>query len=152
MSAGVKIEGLEELLAAFTQLGSSAAKEGAKATAAMGEKVRGDAVKSIQRGEKTGRVYERAAGNNLSPIHQASAAGEAPATDTGNLVSSSKVVTSGLSGMVKFTADYAYWLEFGTRLLEPRPFLQPALDSNTGYYIDRLQRGLDKATQEFNAS
>ena len=45
---------------------------------------RGEAIKSIMQGPKTGRIYEK---YNPRRTHRASAPGQAPASDTGNLVS-----------------------------------------------------------------
>lgn len=93
--------------------------------------VRGEAVTSIQRGNKTGELYTK---YNPKRQHQASAAGEAPATDTGLLVSSitSNVKQSGttLIGQIIASTEYAPALEFGTTKMAARPFMQPALDKN----------------------
>ena len=147
-----RIEGLEETLQAFARLGTACKKEGAKAIAATAQKVRTDAIKSIQRGTKTGLVYTRGPGQNLSPTHQSSAPGQAPATDTGNLVSSIKAESKDLSGRVYSDIKYAFWLEFGTVKMRPRPYLNPALMSNQKYFVNQLQRAIDKATREFNRS
>ena len=88
--------------------------------------VRNDAVQNIAGGAKTGRIYKR---GNIT--HQASAAGEYPATDTGQLISgiSNKFTNKGLRGRVESRAPYSMALEFGTRLIEARPFLQPSLEA-----------------------
>jgi len=49
-----------------------------------GQFIRGEAIKSIQAGAKSGIVYEK---YNPRRSHRASAPGQAPASDTGNLVS-----------------------------------------------------------------
>ena len=83
------------------------------------------AIESILRDPKTGAVYGK---------HQASAAGEAPASDTGFLAGSISYQVDRSSnevvGTVKVSAPYAAPLEFGTRNIAPRPFLQPALEQN----------------------
>lgn len=145
-----RIEGLEETLAAFAKLGEAGQREGGKAVAATAQKVRKDAIKSIQRGTKTGTVYERGPGQNLSGTHQASAPGQAPATDTGRLVSSIKAVSNGLSGAVFSKLDYSFWLEYGTIRMEPRPYLNPALQANKQYFINQLNKGIERASEEFN--
>jgi phage gpG-like protein len=79
-------------------------------------------------GEKSGRIYE------VSPgvAHQASAPGEAPAIDTGNLVNSIQTEMIGKATAMVFTnTEYAYDLEFGAAHLAPRPFLQPAVSAVT---------------------
>ena len=96
---------------------------------------RGEAIDSIASGVKSGATYKRGGKD-----HTASAAGEAPATDTGKLISGItteiKVIDKVLVGMVKaFAADgkggnYATHLEFGTRKMGARPFMQPALQKS----------------------
>ena len=97
--------------------------------------VRGVAIDSIASGVKSGATYKRGGED-----HIASAAGEAPASDTGTLKTSItteiKVIDKVLVGMVKaFAADggggnYATHLEFGTRKMSARPFMQPALQKS----------------------
>jgi hypothetical protein len=78
---------------------------------------------------KTGRIYER---DNPRRIHQASAPGEAPATDLGKLLASGEVILEPqtpdrISARVNWGAEYALDLELGTKKIEPRPFARPAL-------------------------
>ena len=96
--------------------------------------VKRTAVDSIASGGKSGRLYPR--GNN--PPHRASAAGEPPATDQGNLAGgiSTKVTkeSNEIIGQVLTNSDghseYGVHLEFGTKNILPRPFMQPALERN----------------------
>ena len=150
MSASIRIEGLDETLKAFDRLGTAGKREGRKAVRASLEKVRGDAIKSIQRGTKSGRIYNRGPGSNLSPTHQASAPGQAPATDTGALVSSIQVSQQGLNGQVGTKLEYGFFLEYGTLFMAERPFLRPALAANQQYIINQFAKGLDAAAREFN--
>jgi HK97 gp10 family phage protein len=84
--------------------------------------VRNEAIGLILRGSKSGRVYGR---------HQASAPGEAPASDTGRLVQSIRVdfQPNALAGRVVAGTDYAKKLEFGTVKIAPRPFMTPAVNN-----------------------
>lgn len=62
--------------------------------------------------------------------HTASAGGEPPSSDTGNLLGSighRLGVDEYVYGEVYANARYASWLELGTRYMAPRPFLRPAL-------------------------
>lgn len=64
--------------------------------------------------------------------HTASSPGEPPSSDTGRLmtaISHSIEVESTVVGKVVANTEYALWLELGTRYMEPRPFLRPALNS-----------------------
>ena len=91
--------------------------------------VEGSAKESIQRGIKSGKTYRRG-----GVVHQASAEGEAPAPDTGFLVSNithqfaKKGKTKASKVLSK--ANYSEFLEFVTRNMGARPFLQPALEKN----------------------
>ena len=110
-------------------------------TAAMRGVVRGTeavharAVRSITSGPKTGEIYRR-----RGVEHQASAPGEAPASDTGLLVrlSGTRYEPNELSGFVNFAAKYAAPLEFGTFRMEPRPFLRPALEAERQNITDGI--------------
>lgn len=93
--------------------------------------VRGAAISDVQRGVKSGTTYEK---YKPRRTHTASAPGQAPATDTGQLVSSisTRVKTEGRKVIGEIVADapYAQALEFGTRKMMARPFMQPALSKN----------------------
>lgn len=81
----------------------------------------------IQDGPKSGRVYRR-----RGVVHQASAPGEAPASDTGRLVGSGDVYADAatVSARINWASDHARALELGTESIEPRPFARPALQEN----------------------
>lgn len=150
MNITLKIEGLNETLRALDKLGQSGKREAKKAVRMSLEKIRSDAIKSIQRGPKTGIVYERGKGQNLSAKHQSSSPGEAPATDTGRLASSIKIEQKEISGSVGSQLNYSFWLEFGTLKMQARPFLRPALDGNEKFIIKAFESAMLKATREFN--
>lgn len=78
----------------------------------------------ITAGGKTGRLYKR-----RGVVHQASAPGEPPASDTGTLVRSrvQELIPEQLAGRFKITAGYAMALEVGTRNMAPRPHARRAL-------------------------
>lgn len=98
--------------------------------------VRETAVRGIMQGNKTGRVYRR--GN---VVHQASASGEYPASDEGMLVNkiTTQLALDQLSGDVISRAEYSYALEFGTRKMGARPFMQPSLEQNRPKIYKRLR-------------
>jgi HK97 gp10 family phage protein len=93
-------------------------------------------VKTSMTGDKGGVVYGR---------HQASAPGEAPAIDTGNLFNSFELgdVTPTL-GSLGTNAEYAEPLEYGTSRMEPRPFLRPAVDEHEGEILDAVSRTIEE--------
>ena len=90
---------------------------------------------------KTGRIYTtrfftigRGAGRRVIPYgsrapHQASAPGEAPANDTGALIASGRVTAAKgtYAAFAGWQRIYAFFLEFGTDRMEPRPFIRRAL-------------------------
>lgn len=98
--------------------------------------VRNTAILDISRGSKTGKTYEK---YNPRRTHVASRGGEAPATDTGFLVSQIttevKVQGQTVIGQIISSAPYSKYLEFGHinrdgSFTEERPFMQPALMKN----------------------
>lgn len=91
------------------------------------EKVHTTAVRLVQTGPKSGRIYKR-----RGVVHQASAPGEPPASDTGTLVqrSGTEYDHTRLTGAVVFRSSHALPLELGTETMEPRPYLRPALAMN----------------------
>lgn len=88
------------------------------------ESVREEATSLILNTPKTGRIYRR-----RGVAHQASAPGESPASDTGNLLRSinTSVSPAALTGNVNFGTIYSRYLEYGTAKMAPRPFARPAL-------------------------
>lgn len=123
------------------------------------EDVRGEAIKSISRGSKSGYTYEwRGVAKGLEPDsfrkvkgkvipvkirnkpHTASAKGEAPASDTGNLVNSIRAKEySGLRAEVTARAKYSGYLEDDL----DRPFLEPAYEK----VEPKLEREIEKAIE-----
>jgi hypothetical protein len=97
----------------------------------------------IQRGPKSGKVRRRG-----SITHQASAPGEAPATDTGTLVSS--VVfeqTKRLEATVASRLAYAYYLEFGTQRIRPRPAWVPAVEKARPDFVRKVAEAIAGAAR-----
>ncbi len=111
------------------QIGRDANKPVRQAIATGALLVERDAKVSIDRGSKTGRVYEK---TNPRRTHRASAPGEAPATDLGNLVRNITFVvdSDGLGASVESRGSYSRALEFGTTRMAARPFLFPAFEKN----------------------
>lgn len=94
---------------------------------------RNESVRMVQQGPKSGRMYGR---------HQASAAGEAPASDTGRLANSILVrhTPGTLTASVVCTAAYGLALEFGTRHMAPRPFMRPPISTKRAEIIAAANR------------
>lgn len=104
------------------------------------EKVRSDAVKSILSGGKSGRLYRR-----RGTVHQASAPGEAPASDTGTLANSAEAKLVDINrAVVNFSAQYSSFLEFGTTNIAPRPYARPALMMNRDFITEAIDKEVRK--------
>jgi HK97 gp10 family phage protein len=103
------------------------------------------AIQSIAKGGR-GRAYSR----KSQPPHIASAPGDPPATDTGELIRNittnvKKDFGGKLVGQIISGAPYSAHLEFGTTQMEKRPFLQPALKNNHAKIIAKFKKaGLTK--------
>lgn len=132
--------GLEQALVKKARQYENATQAGLTAWAQL---VRNHAVQAVQKGPKSGRTYVRG-----KVKHQASAPGQAPATDTGNLAGSIgwNVDASTLTADVFAGASYAVPLELGTRHMRPRPFLGPALDETAERGLKIFKATLARAT------
>ena len=140
MSVTLQLEGSDDLLRALRKLGADAQAETRKAVEATAIEVRGDIVKRYQRGPASGVVYER---TNPRRTHQASAAGEAPATDTGRLASGTQYrMTGPLTAEVDNAVVYGPFLEFGTQSIAPRPAWRPAIQEAQPKFRLRLETAL----------
>lgn len=125
LTVNIKVEGLKDLEAEMKQIAKEAPEELDVLLLDASLKTQELSIESIQKGAKTGRVYKRGKG----VFHQASAAGQAPASDTGNLVQN---ITIRKNKKLDYDvgsrkgASYGVDLEFGTRHMGARPWLRPA--------------------------
>lgn len=141
--ATISVEGLDTLQRDFSRMSANVERGVGMAVKATAIDIDADVKKRIQRGPKTGRTYTR--GNTT---HQASAPGEAPATDTGGLVSSVYFKQPNpLSATVGSRLAYAYFLEFGTRTIAARPSWIPSIEAVTPKFNKRIDAALRKATR-----
>jgi HK97 gp10 family phage protein len=103
-----------------------------------GQLIRAEAIKSIQTGAKSGVMYQM---YNPRREHRASAPGQAPASDTGNLVSKIivKQKTRNITN-VESNANYSAFLEYGTSKMQPRPFMLPAFEKSKKPILDATFR------------
>lgn len=140
----IRLTGADELRKALAEFSINADKELADVVRGTAQNIRTHAIKSIQRGTKSGIEYQK-----YSPrrTHRASAAGEAPATDTGRLANSIQADIQGKQATVFTNLEYAPWLEFGTQKIEPRPFMVPAMKKERPKFEQRLSRIVDAAAK-----
>ena len=110
-----------------------------------GQLIRGEAIRSIQQGAKSGKTYKR---YNPTRTHKASAPGEAPASDTGFLVSNIRVKDEKDLVQVRSEASYSKFLEYGTSKMLPRPFMFPASEKSkpkiAEILFQKIKQSLDK--------
>ena len=110
-----------------------------------GQLIRGEAIRSIQSGAKSGKTYKR---YNPTRTHKASAPGEAPASDTGFLVSNIRVKEQKDVVQVRSEASYSKFLEYGTSKMLARPFLFPAMEKSkpkiAQVILQKVKQSLDK--------
>jgi HK97 gp10 family phage protein len=91
---------------------------------------RNTAITGIAQGKKSGAIRRDGS--------QASAEGEFPGFLQSNIVV--KRDPDGLGGDVESRADYSASLEFGTKNMGARPFMQPSLEENRPKIRARLRR------------
>jgi hypothetical protein len=169
MTISIRVDGIGQLTAAMGEYAEKARVEIGKAITATALLINGDVKRAIQGGPKSGATYYRIPGDkymtvrvggadgtpvafipgggkkNLSPIHKASAPKEAPATDTGGLVRSIYFEQPNkLQATIGSRLAYAYWLEFGTVKIKPRPSWVPAVEKNKGELARRVGEALAK--------
>jgi hypothetical protein len=140
----VEIKGLKEVNAALQAYGKGLGNSLAIIVDATALEAVTDVRKAIQGPPKTGREYVR--GVNNDKVHRASAPGEAPATDTGALVSSIYNESRGkYSRAIGSRLDYAYYLEFGTFKMAKRPSWIPAVERAIPKMLKRVEIAIAKA-------
>lgn len=106
------------------------------------ENVLSRAIEKIQNPPKTGRIYRR-----RGVEHQASAPGEAPASDTGRLVQSGRTEfdTALFTGRTFFSTAYAAALEFGNERIESRPYARNSLNEERNNFVNALRANIREA-------
>jgi len=146
--ATISIDGLDGVQRFIKAFAKEAEAGIANAVTATALEINSDVKKRIQRGPKTGIIYTRGSVQNLSAEHQASAPGEAPATDTGTLVSSVYFEQSTkLSATIGSRLAYASWLEYGTQKIMPRPAWVPATEAGRSKLTKRIEKALAEAAK-----
>jgi len=136
-----KVEGLDRLTRKLLSLPESVTRGLKKEIALAGFLIQEQAIKSIQKGSRTGVKYKRA-----GKSAQRSAPGEFPKTDRGRLVASinvsSDIAARGLIVRVGTNLKYGRALEFGTLKMAPRPWLVRTLKPNIKTIVQKISRQL----------
>lgn len=138
----IEIKGLKEVQDAIRAYQGDISKQiGLIVNAAALEAV-SDVRRAIQGPPKTGREYSR----GRDKIHRASAPGQAPATDTGTLVSSIYNEDRGrYAKAIGSRLPYAFYLEFGTFKMDARPAWVPAVERAIPKMLKRVELAIAKA-------
>lgn len=142
--ATVEVRGVEEVQKALAAFGREVAAEVGKAVEASALEALTDVRRAIQGPPKTGEIYVR-----RGIKHQASRAGEAPATDTGALVSSTYITKiDPFTQAIGSRLFYAEVLEFGwlpDKENTKRPAWIPAAERAAPRLEKRLRRVIAEA-------
>lgn len=123
----------------FGAIGESMVREIDAECERTAEEIQARAMIAIQNPPKSGRIYRR--GNVL---HQASAPGEAPATDIGALAANVTVKRDAPADWsTTWNQEYAAPLEYGTPKILPRPFARPAVEAVRERFMDAIRKILE---------
>ena len=144
MTIRIEVRGLDQLKQEFTNIAAQFDEVVSDAIEETTLEIRNRVQKEIQRGQKTGRIYDK---TNPNRTHQASAPGEAPATDTGRLVGSIYFDIDPKSATVGSRLAYAAHLEFGTRKMKARPVWVRVAKDEEGKMRERIVEGLQRVTR-----
>ena len=147
-------------------------KEVKRSVELAAKKVERDAKISIQTGSRSGKISRRGKSSYVDPstgrslskkrggtfatkLHQASAPGEAPKSDSGDLVKGifSESELKGLGSKIGTKIEHGTHLEFGTKKMLPRPWLMPTFEENKINIMDSIRasfkRGILKGIRRF---
>ena len=136
----VHIEGVENILSdidKFTTKHEDAVSRGLSKIAFLASSI---SKRKILSGQKTGRRYKR----GEKSYHTASAAGEPPANDTGRLASSIVADSKRMESTFSANVDYASHLEYGTKKMQPRPFMRPSASEAAEKGIELIKDELER--------
>lgn len=149
----LRLEGGPELERALREMGPEMEREIAMALDKTGLTLRGDIIKRYQRGPATG---EPRSGKGRAGASRASAPGEAPMTDSGDLVRGTVYnrVPGELAVEVENTTKtkdgrhfYGFILEFGSRdgRIKERPAWRPAIEKIRPRFVGWIEDAIKKA-------
>lgn len=138
---------VKETIAALERLDGDASEGLKRAALAGGMVIQAGMKRRITQGGKTGQLYSRG-----RKMHQASAPGEAPASDTGALANS--IITQISQSTADYaesetgpTMEYGGMLEYGTSRVKARPYGRPTLDEDADKIQAAMEAALERALQ-----
>jgi len=143
MTVTITPQNMQEVQKALRDHGEKAVRAIGKAVQAAGLEISTDIRKRVERGPKTGITYTR---GNI--VHRASAPGEAPASDSGDLASSVAYSMKGpLTAEIISRLPRATYLEFGTQSIAPRPSWVPAVEKYSPKFQLRITTAIARLTR-----
>lgn len=143
----MKVAGVPQLEKNLAKMAERYGKAVANALYVSGEMVRSTAIKSIQQ-KSNGEMVTRYREGGGSYQHMASAPNSPPNTDTGALVRSVVVEVQREDVYVGSGLEYAPYLEFGTKRMTQRPWLNPALEQNRRRIVKVVTDAMKKTTNK----
>lgn len=118
-----------------------------KAMNICGEKIRSDIQDSMSHTPRNMDVGYHT--GSKTKIHHPSLPENPPAPDTGNLRQSIRYEVNneynrvvGIVGSTQKNPDYAFWLEWGTSKMAPRPWLRPAMRKNNQFIKNTIAKAV----------
>ena len=142
MKVDIEIDGLDGVVKAIMRSDPEIHRAIAGSMYEAAYIVEGRAKALVLEPPKTGRFYKR----GKVTVHQASAPGEAPARDTGNLAGriQQDIDEAALEARISAQPPYAEALEFGTRKMEARPFMRRALAESERDVADAVRDAIKR--------
>lgn len=140
----IDVSGIDGVKSALANMSADMERAAADVVEVTARSIERKVKSGINRGGRSGRVYEK---TSPTRTHQASAAGEAPKTDTGLLVSSVFTDIFGLFATVGANAVYAAHLEYGTRNMGARPIWRPTVEEETTLFEARMIKAIARTTK-----
>ena len=159
MKAGVKVTGVKELIQNLERLGGNVQTASVEAIWTAGAHLEGAEKEKLSQ-PGTGRTYKTGRKGRRYATHQASAPGEPPAVDEGELRSSvthnvtgrpgrdlpdpggSKTLVKGYTGT---NLEKGPYLEFGTSRMKARPWLYPKIVEEATEVAKLIQNVIKRA-------
>jgi HK97 gp10 family phage protein len=129
--------GGEQVIKNLQKYGSEKEKRVQGAIDLTAQLVRTDAIRSMKSSPASGDTYKR-----RTVSHTASSTPNPPRIDTGRLANSIKALVGKLEAFVGTNVKYGPHLEFGTRNMDPRPWLFPAFERQRRNFLNRLKEAM----------
>ena len=143
MTVTIQLKGADKFREALSAMSDDVKAEVGKEVMAVALELRTDVIKSVQQGPASGRVYQK---YKPRRVHQASAPGEAPASDTGRLANSIFFDKEGpLTATVGSLVTYAAHLEYKPSNMGGRPFFRPAVEKMRADFDKRISAAVERA-------